>query len=67
MTTTHIPCCWICGRPVSLGNSRIDENHLAVHESCYVAKMALEKGQSQTSAVAKEVPSQPSTPQKSST
>jgi hypothetical protein len=40
MTTMHIPNCWICGRAVSLGNSKIDENHLAVHESCYVAKMA---------------------------
>jgi hypothetical protein len=67
MTTIHIPSCWICGRPVSLGNSRIDENHLAVHESCYAAKMALEKGQCQPSAVAKKVPSQPGTPQKPST
>ena len=49
MKTIHIPNCWICGRAVSLGNSKIDENHLAVHESCYVAK----KGRSQ-----------PSTPQK---
>ena len=63
MKTTHIPNCWICGRAVSLGNSRIDENHLAVHESCYVAKMALEKGQSQPSTVAKEGQSQRSTPQ----
>jgi ribosome-binding protein aMBF1 (putative translation factor) len=67
MTTIHIPSCWICGRAVSLGDSKIDENHLAVHESCYVAKVALEKGQSQPSTVAKEVPSQPSTLQKPST
>ena len=67
MTTIHTPNCWICGRPVSLGNSKIDENQLAVHESCYVAKMALEKGQSQASTVAKEGPSQPSTPQKPTT
>ena len=45
MTTIHIPNCWICGRAVSSGNSTIDDNHLAVHESCYAAKMALEKGQ----------------------
>ncbi len=56
MTTIHIPNCWICGRAVSFGNSQIDENGLVVHESCYVAKVALEKGQSQPSAVAK-VPS----------
>jgi hypothetical protein len=67
MTTIDLPKCWICGRAVSSGNSKIDENHLAAHESCYVAKMSLEKGQSQPSTVAKEVPSQPSTPQKPST
>ena len=67
MTTIHIPNCWICGRAVSLGNSKIDENHLAVHESCYAAKMALEEGQSHPSTVAKEGPSQPSTPQKPTT
>jgi hypothetical protein len=51
--TIHIPNCWICGRVVSLGNSKIDENHLAAHESCYVVKMGLEKRQSQPSKVAK--------------
>lgn len=58
MTTTHIPNCWICGRGVSVGDSKIDENGLAVHESCYVAKLALEKGQSQPSETAKGVPSE---------
>jgi hypothetical protein len=58
MTTIHIPNCWICGRAVSLGNCQIDENGLAMHESCYVAKVALEKGQSQPSTVAKDHPSQ---------
>jgi ribosome-binding protein aMBF1 (putative translation factor) len=67
MTTIHIPNCWICGRAVSLGDSKIDENHIAVHESCYAAKMALEKGQSQPSTVAKKGPSQPSRPQKTTT
>ena len=67
MTTIHITNCWICGRAVSTGNSKIDENHLAVHESCYVAKMALEKGQSQPSTVAKEGLSQRSLPQKPTT
>ena len=67
MTTIHTPNCWICGRAVSLGNSNIDDNHLAAHASCYVAKMALEKGQSQPSTVAKEGPSQRSTPQEPTT
>lgn len=56
MTTAHMPNCWICGRSVSLGDSQIDENGLAVHESCYVAKLALEKGQSQPSEAATVVP-----------
>jgi ribosome-binding protein aMBF1 (putative translation factor) len=67
MNTIHTPNCWICGRAVSLGNSKIDENHLAVHESCYLAKMALENEQSQPSTVAKEGRSQPSRPQKPTT
>jgi ribosome-binding protein aMBF1 (putative translation factor) len=57
MTTLYIPHCWICGRTVSSGNSQIDESGLAVHESCYVTKVALEKGQSQLSAVGAKVAS----------
>ena len=53
MKTIHFPNCWQCCRAVSLGNSKIDDNHMAAHESRYVAKMALEKGQSQLSTVAK--------------
>ena len=56
--TTHKPKCWICGRRVSIRNSKIDENGFEVHESCYVAKLALEKGQSQQSETAKVVPSE---------
>jgi hypothetical protein len=67
MPTIRIPNCWICGRAVSLGNSKIGENHLVVHELCYAAKMALEKGQSHPTTVAKEGPCQPSTPQKPTT
>ena len=67
MTTIPIPNCWICGRAVSLGDSKIDENHMAVHESCYLAKMALEKGQSQPSTIATTGPSQPSVPRKATT
>jgi len=53
MTAIHMPICWICGRSVSVRESTIDENGFVVHESCYVAKLALEKGQSQMSAAAK--------------
>jgi len=67
MTTIPIPNCWICGKAVSLGNSKIDENNLAVHELCYLVKMALEKEQSQPSTVAKAGPSEPSAPQKPTT
>jgi len=53
MTTIQIPNCWICGRAVSLESCKIDENGWAMHEECYVAKVALEKGQSQPSTIAK--------------
>ena len=36
---THM--CWICGRAVSLESCKIDELGNAVHEMCYVAKVAL--------------------------
>ena len=55
-TTTHKPNCWICGRRVSIRNSKIDENGLEVHEPCYAAKLALEKGQSQGSEAPKVAP-----------
>ena len=58
MKTTHMPHCWICGRRLLVGDSKIDENGFAVHESCYVAKLALEKGQSQRSEVTKVVPTE---------
>jgi Protein of unknown function (DUF3223) len=53
--TTHKPNCWICGRRASIRNSKIDEKGVAVHELCYVAKLALEKEQSQGSETAKVV------------
>lgn len=55
MTTTNQPNCWICGRSVSVGDSKIDENGSAVHEICGVAKLALEEGQSQRSELAKVI------------
>jgi len=33
--------CWICGRAVGLDTSKTDEHGCAVHELCYVAKIAL--------------------------
>jgi hypothetical protein len=55
-TTKHNPDCWICGRRVSIRNRKIDENGFAVHKACYVAKLALEKGQSRGSEAAKVIP-----------
>jgi len=49
MTALHVPNCWICSRTVSGRETKIDENGCAVHKSCYVAKLALERGQSQMS------------------
>ena len=33
--------CWICGRAVRLDTCKTDEHGCAVHEQCYVAKIAL--------------------------
>jgi hypothetical protein len=35
-----VPTCSICGNAVSLENCKIDEYGQAVHENCYVAKIA---------------------------
>jgi hypothetical protein len=40
-------CCWICGKPVSLENCKVDEHGLAVHEECYLAKVASKSKKSQ--------------------
>jgi len=55
MTAIHKRRCWICGRIVPVRESKIDENGFAVHASCYVAKLALKKGQSQVSKAAMKV------------
>lgn len=36
--------CWICGKNVDLNSCKIDEYGEAVHEACYVARIALENG-----------------------
>ena len=33
--------CWICGRPVSLENSKTDEYGNPVHSDCYTALLKL--------------------------
>ena len=35
--------CWICGRAVCLETCKTDEAGCAVHEECYVAKIAFAK------------------------
>ncbi len=39
-----IHTCWICGNRVSLEKCKIDEHGQAVHEDCYVAKIAFQIG-----------------------
>jgi len=34
--------CWICGRAVVLENCQTDERGFAVHEACYLARLALD-------------------------
>jgi ribosome-binding protein aMBF1 (putative translation factor) len=35
--------CWICGTTIALEDCKVDESGLAVHENCYVAKVARQK------------------------
>jgi len=37
----HPCCCWICGNEVDLKTCNTDENGAAVHENCYLVKLAL--------------------------
>jgi hypothetical protein len=53
MTALHMPNCWICDRSVPVRESKTDGNGFAVHKPCYLAKLALEKGQSQIRGRAK--------------
>jgi hypothetical protein len=39
----RITFCWICGKAVTLEQCKVDEHGLAVHEECYVARVALER------------------------
>ena len=40
----HPKTCWICGKVVKLEECKVDEHGHGVHESCYLAKVTLEKG-----------------------
>jgi hypothetical protein len=44
MPSTSQPQCWICSQPCQLEDCKIDEEGHAVHDECYAAKLALEKG-----------------------
>jgi len=33
--------CWICGKAVDLQSCKADENGIAVHEDCYLMRVAL--------------------------
>lgn len=35
--------CWICGRPVSLENSKTDEHGNVVHDECLTARLKLKQ------------------------
>ncbi len=40
MATRFIPTCWICDKPITLENCKIDEYGKGVHAECYAAKVA---------------------------
>lgn len=37
----HSFCCWICGNAVDLESCKTDENGIAVHEDCYLLRVAM--------------------------
>lgn len=41
---TFIHLCWICGLRVDGATCKIDERGQAVHEACYVKRIAFENG-----------------------
>ena len=43
--------CWICGRAVVLEKCKTDEQGFAVHEACYVARLALDTESRQRSKI----------------
>jgi hypothetical protein len=47
-------CCWICGKPVTLENCKVDEHGFPVHGDCYVVRAALNSMRPQPNEV--EVP-----------
>ena len=51
--------CWICGRAVRVNSSKTDEHGCAVHEQCYVAKVALVKEYHRLGQTPPEVDKQP--------
>ena len=40
LSGTHVSQCVICGTPVALVNCKTDESGAAVHETCYLARVA---------------------------
>lgn len=45
MTTQIIHLCWVCGKPVDVATCKTDEYGEAVHETCYIVRLALEREQ----------------------
>jgi hypothetical protein len=41
MAIAITPICWVCDKPVSLEECKIDEHGEAVHENCYALRIAL--------------------------
>lgn len=42
ITQVPIHFCWICDKFVDITTCKIDEHGRAVHEACYIARIALE-------------------------
>jgi hypothetical protein len=49
-TSSSLPTCCLCDRPIEIEHSKTDEYGRAIHEQCYVARLALEMATKQASA-----------------
>ena len=48
--SSSLPMCCLCDRPVEIEHCKTDEHGRAIHEQCYVARLALEMATTQACA-----------------
>lgn len=50
ITSTAVPACAICNKPVPLEIAKADEDGQSVHEQCYVLRLQLERSATEPAA-----------------